>query len=59
MLRWALIFLVLALAAALFGFAVLAGTAAVMAQAVFLIFMVLFVVGLLMGLAQRRSAGHA
>lgn len=59
MLRWALTFLVFALAAALLGFAVLAGTAAALAQAVFLIFMVLFVVGLLMGLAQRRSAGHA
>lgn len=59
MVRWAFIFLVFALAAAVLGFAALAGTAAWIAQGLFFIFLVLFVIGLIMGLAQRRTAGHA
>lgn len=47
MLRYALIFLVVALVAALFGFVVVAGTAAWIARVLFLVFLVLFVVSLL------------
>ena len=49
MLRWALMFLVIALIAALFGFTNVAGTSMAAAQVVFFVFLVLFVVSLLMG----------
>jgi len=49
MLRWALLFLVIALVAALFGFTTLAGTAMAAARIVFFVFLVLFVVALLAG----------
>lgn len=47
MLRYALIFLIVALIAVLFGFVVVAGTAAWIARVLFLVFLVLFVVSLL------------
>lgn len=53
MLSWALTFLVLALIAGVLGFGVVAGTAASIAQVLFFLFIVLFVVGLIMG---RRSS---
>jgi len=49
MLRWALLFLVIALVAALLGFTTLAGTAIAAARIVFFVFLVLFVVALLAG----------
>ena len=49
MLSWALLFLVIALIAALFGFTTVAGTSMAAAQVVFFVFLVLFVVSLLMG----------
>ena len=49
MLRWALMFLVVALIAALFGFTNVAGTSMVAAKIVFFVFLVLFVVSLVMG----------
>ena len=54
MLRWALLFLVVALVAALFGFTTVAGTAYGAARILFFVFLVLFVVSLLMG---RRAPG--
>ena len=51
MLSWALIFLIVALIAGLLGFGVVAGTAAWIAKACFLIFLVLFVISFL-----RRSS---
>ena len=50
MLRWSLTFLVFGLIAALLGFTNVAGTAIGIAQVLFYIFVVLFVITLLMGL---------
>jgi uncharacterized membrane protein YtjA (UPF0391 family) len=49
MLRWALVFLVIALIAALFGFTSVAGTAYGAAKILFVVFLILFVVSLLFG----------
>jgi uncharacterized membrane protein YtjA (UPF0391 family) len=49
MLYWALMFLVIALVAAVLGFGTLAGAAATIAKILFVLFLVLFVVSLLMG----------
>jgi len=49
MLSWALTFLVIALIAGVLGFGVVAGTAASIAKILFFVFLILFVVGLLMG----------
>ena len=49
MLRWSILFLVIALVAALFGFTGLAGTAAGIAKILFFVFLAVFIVSLLMG----------
>jgi uncharacterized membrane protein YtjA (UPF0391 family) len=49
MLRWSLMFLVLAVIAALFGFTGIASGAASIAQFLFVLFLVLLVVSLLVG----------
>lgn len=49
MLRWALIFLVVALVAAVLGFGGIAGGAMEIAKILFFVFLVLFVGSLLMG----------
>ncbi len=54
MLRWALMFLVIALIAAFMGFGALAGTAAWAAKITFFVFLILFAVSLISG---RRSPG--
>jgi len=53
MLSWALIFLVIALLAAAFGFGALAGTAAWIAKILFFVFIVLFVLSLISGNVRR------
>lgn len=53
MLYWAVVFLVVALVAALFGFGGVASTAAGFAKILFFIFLVLFVVSLLFGGLRR------
>lgn len=55
MLRWAIIFLVIAIIAALFGFGGIAATASGIAQILFYIFLVLFVIALLFGLLGGRT----
>jgi uncharacterized membrane protein YtjA (UPF0391 family) len=55
MLRWALLFLVVALVAALFGFTDVAGTSMVAAKILFFVFLVLFVVSLVMGSRTPRE----
>jgi uncharacterized membrane protein YtjA (UPF0391 family) len=57
MLRWAMGFLVLALVAALFGFGGLAATSAGIAQTLFYLFLLVFLVTLVLGLIAggRRS----
>jgi len=49
MLRWALIFLIVAVLAAWLGFGAIAGTAAWMAKALFALFVVLFLCTLILG----------
>jgi len=49
MLSWSLLFLIVALIAALFGFTEIAGPAYLVAKILFFIFLVLFVVTLLLG----------
>jgi uncharacterized membrane protein YtjA (UPF0391 family) len=55
MLHYAVVFLVIALIAALFGFGGIAAGAVEIAKVLFFIFLVLFVVSLIVGLF-RRSA---
>lgn len=54
MLRLALIFLLIALVAALFGFGGIAATSADIAQLLFYVFLAIFFVSLILGLFQRR-----
>jgi uncharacterized membrane protein YtjA (UPF0391 family) len=53
MLRWAVIFFVIALVAALLGFGGIAAGAAGIAKLLFVLFLVVFVISLLMGLVRR------
>ena len=53
LLYWAVVFLIIALVAGLFGFGGIASTAAGIAQVLFFIFIVIFAVALIMGLARR------
>ncbi|NBB15703.1 DUF1328 domain-containing protein [Caulobacter sp. SLTY] len=55
MLRWALIFLVVALVAAVLGFGGLAGAAVDIAKILFFVFLALFVVSLVMNLVRGRA----
>jgi uncharacterized membrane protein YtjA (UPF0391 family) len=54
MLRWALIFLVIALVAAALGFGGIAATAAGIAKILFYIFLALFLITLIAGLVGGR-----
>jgi len=49
MLAWAIIFLVIAIIAALFGFTNVAGTSIEIARILFFVFIVLFVISLIFG----------
>ena len=49
MLSWALVFLVVALLAGLFGFGIVASAAAGFAKVLFFLFIVLFLVSLILG----------
>ena len=55
MLRWALIFLIIALVAGVLGLGVVAGTAAWIARVLFIVFIMLFLVSVISG-AVRASA---
>lgn len=55
MLRWALIFFVVSLVAALFGFTGIAVATAEIAKILFFIFLVLFLVALVAGTMQRNK----
>jgi uncharacterized membrane protein YtjA (UPF0391 family) len=54
MLNWALVFLVVALIAAALGYGGIAATAASIAQTLFFIFLVLFLVTLIIGVVRRN-----
>ncbi len=55
MLYWALMFLVVALIAGIFGFGGIASTATGIAQILFVIALVLFIVSLFTGVMRRNS----
>ena len=55
MLRWALIFLIISMIAALFGFTAVAGAAAEIARVLFYIFVTIFLVTLVLGLMAAES----
>ena len=55
MLRWALIFLVVAIVAAVFGFGGIAATATGIARILFWVFLVLFLISLVVGRGGRSS----
>jgi uncharacterized membrane protein YtjA (UPF0391 family) len=55
MLRWAVIFLLVAIVAAVFGFGGIAGEAAWIAKILLFVFLILFVASLVLG--RRGSAG--
>lgn len=55
MLRWAVIFLIIALIAGVLGISGVAGTAAYIAKILFVIFIVLFIVSLVMGRRGPKS----
>ncbi len=57
MLFWALIFFVIAIIAALFGFGQIAEGATFIAKVLFFIFIILFVVTLLLNFFQSSGAG--
>ena len=57
MLRWAVIFLVIALIAALLGFTTIAGASIAIAKTLFYIFLVVFLVLLVMGVMAGRRLG--
>jgi uncharacterized membrane protein YtjA (UPF0391 family) len=54
-LKWALIFLVISLVAALFGFTVISAASADIARILFYIFLVIFLVLLVLGLTLFRA----
>jgi uncharacterized membrane protein YtjA (UPF0391 family) len=49
MLRWAIAFLIIAIAAGILGFVVIVGIAALIAKALFFIFLILFILSLIFG----------
>jgi len=49
MLHWAVVFLILAIIAGLFGFGLVAGTAWTIAKVLFFVFLVLFILSLVFG----------
>jgi uncharacterized membrane protein YtjA (UPF0391 family) len=55
MLYWAVVFLIVAVVAAVLGFGGITTTALGIAKVLFILFLVLFVVTLVLGLFQRRS----
>ncbi len=56
MLYWALVFLVIAIIAALFGFGLIASAAAGIAKILFFIFLVVFIISLIFGLSRRGTS---
>lgn len=56
MIRWAILFLVVALVAALFGFTDVAGTSVVAAKILFFVFLIMFVGSLILGTRAPRDA---
>ena len=55
MLRWALIFFILSLVAAIFGFGGIASASAGIAKIIFFIFLIVFLISLIMSLIQGKK----
>jgi uncharacterized membrane protein YtjA (UPF0391 family) len=55
MLRWAVIFLIVAIVAAIFGFTGIAESAAAMSQILFFVFIVLFAFALIAGILLMKK----
>lgn len=55
MLRWALLFLIIAVIAAVFGFSELAGTAFFAGKLIFVVFLILFLISLILGWRGRPT----
>lgn len=55
MLRWTVIFLIIAIVAAVFGFGGIAAGAASIAKVLFFIFLVLFIISLIMGRSVKNT----
>lgn len=55
MLRWSIVFLVVALLAGLFGFTEVAGTSWLLAKILFFVFLLLFVISLILGTRTTRD----
>jgi uncharacterized membrane protein YtjA (UPF0391 family) len=55
MLRWSLVFLIVALVAGLFGFTEIAGPSYLIAKVLFFVFLILFVISLIMGSRTTRD----
>jgi uncharacterized membrane protein YtjA (UPF0391 family) len=57
MLRWAAVFFIIAIIAAVFGFGGIAEGSAEIARVLFFLFLVVFIVSLIWGLITGRSSG--
>lgn len=57
MLRWAVIFFIVAIVAAVFGFGNIAGAATDIAKVLFFLFLILFVVSLILNLVRGKKTG--
>jgi uncharacterized membrane protein YtjA (UPF0391 family) len=55
MLYWALVFFIVAIVAAIFGFGGIAAGAVSIAQVLFFLFIVLFLISLVLGLGRRQT----
>jgi len=55
MLRWSIVFLIVALVAGLLGFTEIVGPSLLVAKVLFFVFLVLFVISLLMGSRTTRD----
>jgi uncharacterized membrane protein YtjA (UPF0391 family) len=55
MLRWAIIFLIIAIVAAVFGFGNIASGATDIARILFFVFLVIFIISLIMGLMKGKT----
>lgn len=55
MLRWAVVFFIVAIVAAIFGFGGIAEGAVDIAKILFVLFLILFVISLLMGLVRGKG----
>lgn len=55
MLRWAVIFFIIAIIAAIFGFGNIAGSATQIAKILFFIFIIVFLISLILGMTRGKT----